>query len=76
VRVQQVKRHEAQREVFAFESSLGPEAVKVKRLPGRAPAVAPEYEACARIARERGLPLLEVYRLVQEEAHRHLTGRA
>jgi len=72
LRVQQVARHEAQREVVEFESSLGPAAVKVKRLPGRAPAVAPEYEACARIARERGLPLLEVYRLVQDEALRRL----
>jgi hypothetical protein len=72
LRVQPVARHEAQREVLEFESSLGPAAVKVKRLPGRAPAVAPEYEACARIARERGLPLLEVYRLVQDEALRRL----
>jgi len=72
LRVQQVARHEAQREVLEFESSLGPAAVKVKRMPGRAPAVAPEYEACARIARERGLPLLEVYRLVQDEALQRL----
>jgi uncharacterized protein (TIGR00299 family) protein len=72
LRVQQVARHEAQRDVLEFESSLGPAAVKVKRLPGGAPAVAPEYEPCARIARERGLPLLEVYRLVQDEALRRL----
>lgn len=75
VRAREVTRHEAQREVFEFESSLGLAAVKVKRLPGHAPAVAPEYEACARIARERGLPLLEVYRLVQDEALRRLKDR-
>ncbi len=72
MRVRGVYRHEAEREMLEFESSLGPAMVKVKRLPGQPAAVAPEYEACARIARERGLPLLEVYRLVQEEAHRHL----
>jgi uncharacterized protein (TIGR00299 family) protein len=72
LRVQGVRRHEADREALEFESSLGPASVKVKRLPGRPPAVAPEYEACARIARERGLPLAEVYRLIQQEAERHL----
>ena len=68
VRVREIARHEAARETFEFESSLVPAAVKVKRLPG----VAPEYEACARIARERGLPLLEVYRTVQREAEQRL----
>jgi uncharacterized protein (DUF111 family) len=72
LRVQGVRRHEADREALEFESSLGPASVKVKRLPGRPPAVAPEYEACARIARQRGLPLAEVYRLIQQEAERHL----
>ena len=47
-------------------------AVKVKRLPGRTPVAAPEYEACALIARERGLPLGEVYRIVEAEAREHL----
>ena len=74
VRVREVARHEAEREVFEFESSLGPAAVKVKRLPGQPPMVSPEYEPCARLARERGLPLLEVYRIVQDEALRELTG--
>lgn len=72
VRVREVRRHEAERETLEFASSLGPTAVKVKRLPGRPPAVAPEYEACARLARERGLPLAEVYRTIQAEAERHL----
>ncbi|MEX0785647.1 MAG: nickel pincer cofactor biosynthesis protein LarC [Dehalococcoidia bacterium] len=72
VRVSEVSRHEAEREVIEFESSLGPAAVKVKRLPGRPAVAAPEYEACARIARERGLPLHEVYRAVQSEAEQLL----
>ncbi len=73
VRVREVRRHEAEREVLEFDSSLGPAAVKVKRLPGEDPVVAPEYEPSALIARERGLPLAEVYRIVQAEANRRLS---
>jgi len=72
VRVRSISRHEAQRETFAFESSLGPAAVKVKRLPGRPPVAAPEYEFCAAIARERGMPLMDVYRVIGAEAERLL----
>ena len=68
VRVRDVSRYEAERDVLEFESSLGPAAVKVKRLPGESPRVAPEYEVCRRIAQERGLPLVEVYRIVAAEA--------
>ncbi len=75
VRVREVSRHEAERETLEFGSSLGPVVVKVKRLQGRPPVAAPEYEACARIARKSGLPLSEVYRVVQEEAQRRLAGQ-
>lgn len=68
VRATPVSRHEAQREIFEFESTLGPAAVKVKRLPGETPRLAPEYEACRRIAEARGLPLAEVYRVIEREA--------
>jgi uncharacterized protein (TIGR00299 family) protein len=68
VRVTPIARHEAQREVMEFESSLGLAAVKVKRLPGEPPRVAPEYEACRRIAESRDMPLVEVYRVVEREA--------
>jgi len=68
VRVSTVSRHEVAREVLEFESTLGPAAAKVKRLLGEPPRVAPEYEACRRIAEERGMPLAEVYRVVEREA--------
>jgi len=74
VRVRPVHRWEAEREVIGFESSLGPATVKVKRLPGEPPRVAPEYEACKALAEARGLPLPDVYRIVQEEAERHIAG--
>ncbi|HYM16150.1 MAG TPA: nickel pincer cofactor biosynthesis protein LarC [Dehalococcoidia bacterium] len=76
VRVSTVGRHEAQREAFEFTSSLGPAAVKVKRLPGEPPRVAPEYEACRRIAESSGLALAEVYRTIEREALDQLRGGA
>jgi uncharacterized protein (TIGR00299 family) protein len=75
VRVRDVGRYEAEREAFEFESSLGPAAVKLKRLPGESPRVAPEYEVCRRIAQERGIPLAEVYRIVAAEAEALLRNR-
>ena len=68
VRISEVGRREAGRENLEFESSLGPAAVKVKRLEGEEPQVSPEYEACRRLALQHGLPLAEVYRIVAEEA--------
>jgi uncharacterized protein (DUF111 family) len=75
LRVTPVSRHEAQREVLEFESSLGPAAVKVKRLPGEPPRAAPEYEAARRIAESRNLPLAEVYRIIEREALERLNNR-
>lgn len=75
VRVYPVRRHEARREELTFPSSLGPAAVKVKYLPDQRPWAAPEYEACRRLAQERGLPLLEVYRIVQAEAEEWLLNK-
>jgi uncharacterized protein (TIGR00299 family) protein len=75
VRVRPVHRWEAEREVVEFESSLGPAAAKVKRLPDEPPRVAPEYEACKQLAEARGLPLADVYRIVQAEGEAKLAGR-
>jgi uncharacterized protein (DUF111 family) len=76
VRVRQVHRWEAEREALEFQSTLGPAAVKVKRLPGELPRVAPEYEACKRLAEASGLPLAEVYRIVQAEGEKELRRRS
>ena len=72
VRVRPVHRWEAERELLKFESSLGPAAVKVKRLPGEPPTFAPEYEACRRLAEASGLPLAQVYRIIQTEGEARL----
>ncbi len=72
VRVRPLHRWEAEREVVEYDSSLGRAAVKVKRIPGEPPAVAPEYEACKRLAEATGLTLAEVYRIVQSEGEARL----
>ena len=46
--------------------------MKVKRLPGEPPQIAPEYEACRALAESSGLPIAEVYRIVQAEAELHI----
>jgi hypothetical protein len=49
------------------ETSLGKVRVKVIRDNGVLLRVAPEFEECRRIAEEKGLPLLEVYRLIERD---------
>ncbi len=73
VRAREVRRYEAERARFEFQSSLGPAVVKVKRLAGEPPWVAPEYDVCRALAARSGLPLLEVYRIVTDEALAALT---
>ena len=68
VRVSPVDRYEAGRESITVETSIGALSVKVKRLGDRNVSLSPEYEDCRRIARETGLPILEVYRIVESDA--------
>ena len=72
VRVRPLARYEAERETVEVNTSLGAAKVKVKRLEGRNVGVSPEYESCRRIALERGLPLQDVYRIIQREAEEGL----
>ena len=74
VRVRPVVRYEAERTVVEVETSLGRVEVKVKRLGGQDVSVSPEYESCRRIALEKGLPLKDVYGVVQREAGQALLG--
>jgi pyridinium-3,5-bisthiocarboxylic acid mononucleotide nickel chelatase len=62
-----VERYVAEREIVAVETPLGPVRVKRKRWQGQDLGAAPEYEDCARLAREHGLALREVYRMALEE---------
>jgi pyridinium-3,5-bisthiocarboxylic acid mononucleotide nickel chelatase len=61
VRRRAVERHICEREISVADTPLGAVRVKRKRWRGEDLGLAPEYEDCARIARERGVPLREVY---------------
>jgi hypothetical protein len=68
VRRRPVRRYEAERQIVNVDTSLGKVPVKLKRIGDTIAQAAPEYEACREIARETGLPLAEVMRIVVNEA--------
>jgi uncharacterized protein (DUF111 family) len=61
VRRRPVERHVGEREVVTAATPHGPVRVKLRRWGGELLGAAPEYEDCARIARETGLPLRDIY---------------
>jgi pyridinium-3,5-bisthiocarboxylic acid mononucleotide nickel chelatase len=67
VRHYPAQRLKLERTVEPRETSLGPVQVKVLSDGGRVVRVAPEFEECRRLARETGLPIAEVYRVVERE---------
>ncbi len=68
VRRRPVDRYEAERQIINVDTSLGKLPVKLKRIGDTIAQAAPEYEACRDIARETGLPIAEVIRVVVNEA--------
>ena len=72
VRLTKTDRVLAARRVIEVGTRLGRARVKVKVLAGRAVDVAPEYEDCRRIAREKGVDLREVMRVVAAAARAEL----
>ena len=61
-------RYQAGREVREVETPWGTVRVKVKLLAGKAVAVSPEYDDCARLAAQSGVPLAEVMATAQSAA--------
>ena len=61
VRTYPVDRLKLRREVVAVTTEYGKVPVKVSHGPGGHPNVAPEYDACALIAREKNVPIKLVY---------------
>ena len=58
-----VERYVCERELVSVATPLGVVRIKRKRWNGEDLGAAPEYEDCARLARQHGVPLHEVYRL-------------
>jgi pyridinium-3,5-bisthiocarboxylic acid mononucleotide nickel chelatase len=66
VRIQRIERKKLERDVRIVDSSFGSVSVKVVVRDGRE-TIVPEFEECRRIARERGLPLLQVYKQLERD---------
>jgi uncharacterized protein (TIGR00299 family) protein len=64
VRLRRSQRLIASRRQETVATPFGPVRVKLKMLGGRT-VVSPEYEDCARVARERQVPLADVFRAAQ-----------
>jgi uncharacterized protein (TIGR00299 family) protein len=63
IRRHTVDRMTLAREFVTVETEYGTVKIKVSKLDGKVVNVAPEYEDCARIARETGVPLKQVQAL-------------
>lgn len=68
VRVSQIWRHEAVREMRSLETRWGTLPVKVKRLDGKIIQATPEFDDCLRVAQAHQLPVADVFREVQAAA--------
>ncbi len=65
VRRYQASRHKLPRRPVTVETPWGPVQGKLSWLEGRPPLFAPEYEDCARVARQHSVALREVYAQAQ-----------
>jgi uncharacterized protein (TIGR00299 family) protein len=61
-----VSRHKLNRQPHTVSTRWGPVQGKLGWLDGRPPVFAPEYEECARVARQQGVALREVYAEAQQ----------
>ncbi|MBU2591243.1 MAG: nickel pincer cofactor biosynthesis protein LarC [Nitrospinota bacterium] len=61
VRSYQAKREILKRNCVEIDTSFGLVRAKVGELPGGGKKIVPEYEDCRRIAKEKGVPLRDVY---------------
>ena len=70
------QRHKLQREVVTVETPWGPVRCKRGWRDGEAAVVTPEYEDCARVARENKIPLREVLDFVKIQSTKSEERRA
>ncbi len=73
VRFQDMSRLKLTRRSARVDTPFGRIPVKLMRLPDGGNLTTPEYEACARAARQHGVPLQRVYREAQRAAEDELS---
>jgi pyridinium-3,5-bisthiocarboxylic acid mononucleotide nickel chelatase len=61
-----VQRHKLKRRPHTVATPWGPVQGKLGWREGQPPLFTPEYDDCVRVARQQGVPLLEVYRQVRQ----------
>jgi pyridinium-3,5-bisthiocarboxylic acid mononucleotide nickel chelatase len=71
IRHYEAARSALERELVRVETAHGPITVKVSKLNGKVVNTTPEYEDCAKIAREKGIPLKEVQALALKHYFAH-----
>lgn len=69
VREQIVQRHTLAREIISVATEFGAVQAKLARRPNGAQTVTPEYDDCARIAREQRVPLQTIFDAVKRRTH-------
>lgn len=68
LRVQPMRRYEAQRKIAVLATEYGDIPFKYKLLDGETVQAAPEYDVCVRLAAEHGVPLVRVLAAAQAVA--------
>jgi uncharacterized protein (TIGR00299 family) protein len=76
VRSSRVDKRALAREEVTVATRYGSVGVKVGTLDGEPVSIAPEYEDCARVARETGVPLRDIYEEALRLARAELDGRS
>jgi hypothetical protein len=61
VRIKEIQRHEAGREIRKISTRFGEAVIKLKIMDGKVIQVSPEYELCVKLAGENHVPINQVY---------------
>ncbi|HHF55353.1 MAG TPA: DUF111 family protein, partial [Thermoplasmatales archaeon] len=69
-RYYKVMRDKLERETVEVETEYGKIRVKIGYFNGRAISISPEYEDCAKVAKENRVPIREVYEKARERARK------
>ena len=64
IRMQKMQRRILGREIKTIKTKLGPMRFKIGTLNGKTVKIAPEFEDCLRVSRQRDLPLADVYQFL------------
>ena len=73
LRYYKVARDKIERKFLDVETEYGIIRVKIGYFNGKVTNISPEYEECKKIAKEKGVPIKEIYEKAKKEAEKHLS---